>query len=580
MKRSSVLSDLFVVVFSPISIIIITPNALNTRKQIMENWPVVRGFGDALIGLAPKLAVYGAYVRNCPAAVEQCRNLRRTNARFAAFVRGAERNLPPMLAGIELADLLQCPLNQISVYEVLLQRMLDGTAAAQHGAAELHSLTNAVMVVHHLHTVVQVSFDLSHRRLRAVQIEALLGGLRECPGDETRAFVGDWAVTVAPRQKNLARKVHARHLFLFTDCLVLAKPKPLTPTAAVSAISCSVTTDSSSSSSSSSTSSTSSSSSSTPSTAMHFFKVKDVLRLDQLTLRDDRNGSSPSTTPPLSPLASPASSRDSASASAVTSTSATISTSGNNNSSTECTFTLTGPHFAGVVRAASAGERAAIVAQLGTLPQHGGRGAAGTQVFGADLPTLLLREQRLGTVPRAVEMLCDYVRTDLDAEGLFRVAPGMHEAKQLKAYFDSGEHARDPARLRTFSVHCAAHVLKMFFREMPEPLVPFALYDYVVMVESQDGPDAAKAARLVARLRAAPPYHRVLLHYTLRFLRDVARHAARNMMTAANIAIVFAANVIRPRTESVESILAMPRVSAAFETILLHDELWDQLLDA
>lgn len=554
----------------------------------MGGWPNVRGFGDAVIGLAPKLAVYGAYVRNCPAAVQMCSNLRRTSARFAAFVDGAERNLPPMLAGVELADLLQCPLNQISVYEVMLQRMLDGTGALQHSASELNSLTNAVMVIHHLHTVVQVSFDLSHRRLRAVQIEALLGGLHECPGDENRGFIGDWPVGVVPRQKNLTKKVHARHLFLFTDCLVLAKVKPLNPAAVAAAASAAVATTSSTPASSSSSSFSSSASAAA---SMHLFKVKDVLRVDQLAVRDDRPGSSPSTTPPLSPLStplpvaaahSPAHLRSSGDSTGAAGAGATVSASGGGGgggTGAECAFTLTAPHFAGVVRAASAGDRAAIVAHIAALQQQGGRGDS-TQVFGADLPTLLLREQRLNTVPLAVEMLCDYIRTDLDAEGLFRVAPGMQEAKALKEYFNSGQHVRDPARLRTFSVHCAANVLKMFFREMPEPLVPFALYDFVVMVESQDAPDAAKARKLMSRLRTTPVYHRVLLHYTLTFLRDVAQHAARNMMTETNIAIVFAANIIRPKTESVESILAMPRVSAAFETILCNDDLWPQLLDS
>lgn len=100
------------------------------------------------------------------------------------------------------------------------------------------------------------------------------------------------------------------------------------------------------------------------------------------------------------------------------------------------------------------------------------------------------------------------------------------------------------------------------------------------MVESQDAPDAAKARKLMSRLRTIPVYHRVLLHYTLTFFREVAQHAARNMMTETNIAIVFAANIIRPKSESVESILAMPRVSAAFETILCNDGLWNQLLDS
>jgi len=182
-------------------------------------------------------------------------------------------------------------------------------------------------------------------------------------------------------------------------------------------------------------------------------------------------------------------------------------------------------------------------------------------------------------VPQVVETLANYIRTNLNLEGLFRVAPEMQEAKDLKKYFDTGRHLTNPERLHDFSLHCAANVFKMYFREMPEPLIPSSYYDILLSPEVQQMSEQALIPFLAEQLQKIPPVHKVLLHYVLSFFTDVVAHSNKNMMTASNISIVFAANVIRPQVDTVESTLALPRVSKIFELILVNGSTWCHLLD-
>jgi RhoGAP domain len=60
-------------------------------------------------------------------------------------------------------------------------------------------------------------------------------------------------------------------------------------------------------------------------------------------------------------------------------------------------------------------------------------------------------------------------------EGLFRISGSKVEIDTLKARFDSGEDVALEAV--TMNPHTVAGLLKQFFRELPEPLCTFELFD-------------------------------------------------------------------------------------------------------
>lgn len=77
-------------------------------------------------------------------------------------------------------------------------------------------------------------------------------------------------------------------------------------------------------------------------------------------------------------------------------------------------------------------------------------------------------------VPSVLSVCCQYIEEKgMAAEGIFRLPGSTRLVRDAKYLLDSG-------RLITFEnnqVHAVTSLLKLWFRELPEPLLTFALYD-------------------------------------------------------------------------------------------------------
>lgn len=100
---------------------------------------------------------------------------------------------------------------------------------------------------------------------------------------------------------------------------------------------------------------------------------------------------------------------------------------------------------------------------------HGGTGGA-TGVFGAPLSSLVTD----GGIPLVADQLIMAIELyGLRMEGLYRKSGVSSRVKELKQDIEDGK----PIDCELYAVHVLTSVLKSFFREMPEPLLTFELYD-------------------------------------------------------------------------------------------------------
>lgn len=72
-------------------------------------------------------------------------------------------------------------------------------------------------------------------------------------------------------------------------------------------------------------------------------------------------------------------------------------------------------------------------------------------------------------------------RRGLWVEGIFRLSGAKNEVDQLRAEYDHGALDHDPLT-SVKDVNVVASVLKLFLREMPEPLLPAKDYDAYIRV--------------------------------------------------------------------------------------------------
>ncbi|NXW63847.1 RHG15 protein, partial [Eurystomus gularis] len=118
-------------------------------------------------------------------------------------------------------------------------------------------------------------------------------------------------------------------------------------------------------------------------------------------------------------------------------------------------------------------------------------------------------------------------------------------------------------------VHVVTGALKLFLRELPEPLVPYELFE--PFIEAVKLPDPrAQVERAAALVRSLPPANYATLRYLLAHLCRVTEHVDVNRMTRQNIGIVFGPTLLRPEREPGSLATGMDLQNQAVELLLAH----------
>ncbi|KAK2819277.1 hypothetical protein Q5P01_024838 [Channa striata] len=174
----------------------------------------------------------------------------------------------------------------------------------------------------------------------------------------------------------------------------------------------------------------------------------------------------------------------------------------------------------------------------------------GGGIFGQKLEETVRYERRFGNklAPMLVEQCVDFIRQwGLQEEGLFRLPGQANLVKELQDAFDCGEK---PSFDCNTDVHTVASLLKLYLRELPEPVIPFSKYEEFLscakLLSRDDEMGTKELRRLVESL---PPVNYNLLKYICRFLDEVQSYSGVNKMSVQNLATVFGPNILRPKVE-------------------------------
>ncbi|XP_039436692.1 rho GTPase-activating protein 39 isoform X2 [Culex pipiens pallens] len=147
-------------------------------------------------------------------------------------------------------------------------------------------------------------------------------------------------------------------------------------------------------------------------------------------------------------------------------------------------------------------------------------------------------------------------------EGIFRVPADVDEVNLLKNRIDRWEF---PENKGTMDAHAPASLLKLWYRELYDPLIPDELYDDCVATE-----DPAEAAAIVEKL---PKINRLVLTYLVHFLQQFSLPdvVANTKMDSSNLAMVFAPNLLRCQSQDPKVILENARKEMTFmRTLIQH----------
>ncbi|NXO59534.1 RHGBA protein, partial [Aramus guarauna] len=159
------------------------------------------------------------------------------------------------------------------------------------------------------------------------------------------------------------------------------------------------------------------------------------------------------------------------------------------------------------------------------------------KIFGISfhaLPQSLVPEY--GYVPSFLVDTCEYLEEHVHTEGLFRKSGSLVRLKALKSKLDQGENCLSTA------LPCdVAGLLKQFFRELPEPILPPHLQECLFKAQ-QLGNEKKTATVLLSCLMADRTIE--ALRYFFNFLRTVSLRSSENRMDSSNLAVIFAPNLL------------------------------------
>ena len=144
-------------------------------------------------------------------------------------------------------------------------------------------------------------------------------------------------------------------------------------------------------------------------------------------------------------------------------------------------------------------------------------------------------------------------------EGIFRLAGSEKRIKELKVAFDSPDRYGKGLDWTGYTVHDAANILRRYFNQLPEPIIPLEFYQRFrePLRGYQELPDASNEGHISSNLdvEAAiktyqglitelPPLNRQLLLYILDLLAVFASKSDLNKMTTPNLAAIFQPGIL------------------------------------
>ncbi|XP_059619078.1 GTPase-activating protein CdGAPr [Phlebotomus argentipes] len=168
------------------------------------------------------------------------------------------------------------------------------------------------------------------------------------------------------------------------------------------------------------------------------------------------------------------------------------------------------------------------------------------RVFSCDLSEHLLNSEQ--DIPMVLKCCAEFIEDYGIVDGIYRLSGITSNIQKLRRAFDEERIPDLQQSDIKQDIHAVSSLLKMYFRELPNPLCTYQLYDkFVEAIQSpEEGEDKLKIMRKTVQ-KLPPPHYRTL-KYLATHLHNISRHSERTGMTDRNLAIVWAPNLLRSPT--------------------------------
>ncbi|XP_043829327.1 rho GTPase-activating protein 10 [Dromiciops gliroides] len=170
----------------------------------------------------------------------------------------------------------------------------------------------------------------------------------------------------------------------------------------------------------------------------------------------------------------------------------------------------------------------------------------------------------------------------INDQGLYRVVGVSSKVQRLLSVLMDAKTCNevDLENSLDWEVKTITSALKQYLRSLPEPLMTYDLHGEFIIPAKCGSPESRVNAIhfLVHRL---PEKNKEMLDILVKHLTNVSNHAKQNLMTVANLGVVFGPTLMRPQEETVAAIMDLKFQNIVVEILIEnHEKIFRTVPDA
>lgn len=170
--------------------------------------------------------------------------------------------------------------------------------------------------------------------------------------------------------------------------------------------------------------------------------------------------------------------------------------------------------------------------------------------FGCDLIEHL---QSTGQdVPQVLRKCAEFIEKHGIVDGIYRLSGVTSNIQRLRQEFSSESCPDLTKEVYVQDIHCVGSLCKLYFRELPNPLLTYELYAKFTEAVSVQG-DHDKLLHIQKVIKELPTAHFRTLEYLTKHLAHLATLSTKTNMHTRNLALVWAPNLLRSKDIEVSS---------------------------
>uniref|UniRef100_A0A8C6Q520 Rho GTPase-activating protein 10 n=1 Tax=Nothobranchius furzeri TaxID=105023 RepID=A0A8C6Q520_NOTFU len=175
-------------------------------------------------------------------------------------------------------------------------------------------------------------------------------------------------------------------------------------------------------------------------------------------------------------------------------------------------------------------------------------------------------------LPHFVFAVSHYVFLGINDQGLYRVGGVSSKVqKLLSLMIDEKSNEVDLSTSEDWDIKTITSALKLYLRSLPEPLMTYGLYKEFISLAKGGSPESRIQA-VHCLVHKLPERNRQVLGLLMKHLANVAAHSKANLMTVANLGVVFGPTLMRPQEETVAAIMDLKFQNIVVEILIEHHE--------